>query len=208
MLTKTRLQSFPATLLNLLSLFLTLPSSLPCIVSPIMTLLMTITPLPLLAAVLHSQPIRLNSKLTRFWLTFGSAQISAVLEAAFGVLVVVQNADRGAPFDIVERVFLVLCVVEMITVFHRTYILFSLSHTNRLNSLPITQSYHRATLKRPASPSIRVSPSPHRHLPLPPTFTPIPTSHDPQQPILLTSSTSATPSPPRLPHHCRPQPKK
>lgn len=113
----------PATLLNMLSLFLVVPPPIPLVVPLVLTLLMTLIPFPLIAISLRTESIRLDSKSTRFWIVFGSVQVAAVLSATFSILVAaVRNDSRlEFAFSLVESVLLVLWIVGMMSVLHGTY---------------------------------------------------------------------------------------
>ena len=105
-----------ATILSLLSVFLS-PTSLPFVTPFVFTLISQISPLPLLAIVLHSQPTRLNKKATRFWVVLVVAQLFSVLYCIFHFLAAV--SIHSTFVEVFGSVFMTLWATSIMINFYR-----------------------------------------------------------------------------------------
>lgn len=93
--------------------------SLPFVAPFVLTLLSNISPLPLLAIILHSQPTRLNKKATRFWVILAIAQLFSMLHSIFEYLAVSAPAALVDAYQVVQSVFMILWAISIMIIFHR-----------------------------------------------------------------------------------------
>ena len=107
-----------ATILSLLSVFLS-PTSLPFVTPFVFTIISQISPLPILAIILHSQPTRLNKKATRFWVVLVVAQLFSVLYCIFHFLAAV--SIRSTFVQVFGSVFMILWATSIMINFYRKF---------------------------------------------------------------------------------------
>ena len=106
-----------ATILTLLSIFLS-PTSLSFATPFVITLLSKMSPFPLLAIILYSQPTRLNRKATRFWVILVMAQLFSVLYCIFRFLTAV-STHATFIYQVFESIFMILWATSIMISFHR-----------------------------------------------------------------------------------------